>query len=154
MATAEKSSRQFLESYKPKARVLTHLLVAALVWSLVGLMLIVRGSIYAVRPYGWIGLLYCLPALILGLAKAKWILDKTAHKIINRIESRGDHKCIGGFISIKNYFLIMAMVFLGITLRTSGWFPPWVVSTVYVAIGAGLMFSSRLMWERWKLAKA
>jgi len=146
-----KSSLSFWETHKPRASKWTHLLIASLVWSIVGVVLIIRGSFYAIKPYGWIGLLYCTPALILGFVKAKWVLDKTAHKIIKRIEERGDHKCIGGFISFKNYLLIVAMIFLGITLRKSGYFPAWFVAIVYVAIGAGLLFSSRLIWMRWRL---
>ena len=40
-------------------------------------------------------------ALVLGAVKARFILDRVARKIVDRIQERGDGRCLGGFLSLR-----------------------------------------------------
>ncbi|HSR37080.1 MAG TPA: hypothetical protein VLL73_07835, partial [Desulfurivibrionaceae bacterium] len=63
-----------LGNLKPGASVATHLLVAALLWSLIGIYLIVRGVLL-----GGDGSLWPLAlAVLLGAGKSRLVLDRTA----------------------------------------------------------------------------
>jgi hypothetical protein len=120
----------WLEARKPAASVRVHVLLATLMWTIVGLFLFVRGA-------GNIGVL-----------KGRLIFDKTAERVISRILSREGDRCLGGFLSLKSWGMIVFMVFLGMSLRVSP-LPGILVWGVYVAVGTGLFFSSRLFWKEW-----
>ena len=137
----------WLEAHKPAASVRVHALLASLMWTIVGLFLFVRGadnmmSLTGVNPW-WL-----VVAAFIGVLKGWLIFDKTAVRVISRIESREGNKCLGGFLSLKSWGMILLMVFLGMSLRVSS-LPGVLVWGIYVAVGAGLFFSSRLFWREW-----
>ncbi len=96
----------------------------------------------AVNPW-WL-----IVATLIGVLKGRLIFDKTAVRVISRILSREGDRCLGGFLSLKSWGMILFMVFLGMSLRVSP-LPGILVWGVYVAVGAGLFFSSRLFWKEW-----
>jgi hypothetical protein len=137
----------WLEARKPAASVRVHVLLASLMWTIVGLFLFVRGtgnmmSLTGVNPW-WL-----VVAAFIGVLKGRLIFDKTAERVISRILSREGDRCLGGFLSLKSWGMILFMVFLGMSLRVSP-LPGVLVWGVYVAVGAGLFFSSRLFWMEW-----
>ena len=137
----------WLETHKPVAPIRVHVFLVALMWTVVGLFLFVRGadnmmSLTGVNPW-WL-----VVAAFIGVLKGWLIFDKTAVRVISRIESREENKCLGGFLSLKSWGMILFMVFLGMSLRVSP-LPGVLVWGVYVAVGAGLFFSSRLFWMEW-----
>ena len=138
----------WLEARKPVAAVRVHILLATLMWTIVGLFLFVRGACNmmslpeAVHPW-WL-----IVATFIGVLKGRLIFDKTAIRVISRILSREGDRCLGGFLSLKSWGMILFMVFLGMSLRVSP-LPGILVWGVYVAVGAGLFFSSRLFWKKW-----
>ncbi len=87
-------------------------------------------------------------AAFVGVLKGLLIFDKTAERIISRIHSRKEDRCLGGFLSLKSWGMILFMIFLGMSLRVSP-LPGVIVWGVYVSVGAGLFFSSRLFWMEW-----
>ncbi|MEN8200553.1 MAG: hypothetical protein ABFR63_10835 [Thermodesulfobacteriota bacterium] len=130
---------------KPGASRSVHLLVAALLWTGIGLLLLSRGTV-------WLNtidrLWLVLPALILGTLKSLFMLDRSARKTIHRILSFGDKRCIGGVYSIKTWILVLVMMFTGCLLRNSS-LPKEFLGLFYVSIGWGLLFSSRNAWSAW-----
>jgi hypothetical protein len=142
----------WLEHLTPRASRRQHLFLAALLWSVVGAVLflvgcrwVIAGATGATRP-----LLVAL-ALGVGLAKGRFVLDRTARRITGRILERGDDRCLGGFLSWKSWLLIAAMSASGRLLRGSH-LPPAGIGTLYAAIGTGLVFSSRIAWRQWRAA--
>ncbi len=134
----------WVEKYTPKSSILTNLLVAGLMWSFVGIFLLSRGVLNLMvidRSYLFLIIIWAL----IGLLKGRFVLDKTAVRIIDRILVRGGGKCAGGFFSPKSWGLVAAMILFGRLLRSSP-LPAGLVWGVYVAIGAGLLFSSRIFW--------
>jgi hypothetical protein len=130
---------------RPNASATIHLLVAASIWTVVGLMLIFRGTVWLKNIDSlWI----IIPALLLGTMKSLFILDRSAKKSIARIISSRDGKCIGGVYSIKTWGLVLVMMLAGCLLRNSP-LPKEFLGLFYVAIGWALVFSSRNGWIAW-----
>ena len=138
----------WLEARKPAASVRVHVLLATLMWTIVGLFLFVRGARNMMNLPGAVNPWWLIVATLIGVLKGRLIFDKTAERVISRILSREGDRCLGGFLSLKSWGMILFMVFLGMSLRVSP-LPGILVWGVYVAVGAGLFFSSRLFWKEW-----
>jgi len=132
--------------YKPGVTVRIHLLLAALIWSVVGLALLSAGFVFTLQSGR---VLYAFAGLVLGTFKAIFILDRVARKNIKRIKEFEDKVCIGSVYSWKTWLLVAAMVVLGRYLRRSV-LPGEVVGLLYAAVGWALLLASRLMWREWK----
>lgn len=137
--------RHYLERWKPAASARTHLLLAALLWTCVGTGL----SIAGIRWSASSGFLWTLILLALGvsvgLAKGRYALEKTARVSAARMASRGDGKCLGGFLSWQSWLLVLGMMAAGYLLRRSG-VPKPLLGFLYVAIGTALLRGSRVYW--------
>jgi hypothetical protein len=136
----------WLEVCKPSASVRVHVLLATLMWTIVGLFLFVRGVINMMILPETVNPLWLIVATFIGVLKGRLIFDKTAERVISRILSREGDRCLGGFLSFKSWGMILFMILLGMSLRVSP-LPGVLVWGVYVAVGAGLFFSSRLFWK-------
>ena len=135
----------WLEVCKPSASVRVHVLLATLMWTIVGLFLFVRGVINMMILPETVNPLWLIVATFIGVLKGRLIFDKTAERVISRILSRKGDRCLGGFLSFKSWGMILFMILLGMSLRVSP-LPGVLVWGIYVAVGAGLFFSSRLFW--------
>lgn len=118
--------------------------MAALLWSSIGVMLMVRGGL-AVIGSGQEWLL--VVALLAGTFKSRVILDRVAVKNIGRIIGKGEYSCLGGVYSWKTWVLVAAMIATGRLLRASA-LQVWLVGLLYVAVGWSLAWSSRKAWLR------
>lgn len=125
------------------SRRVTHY-VAALIWAVVGMVLLCRGGLF-LRASGRLWLL--LPAMALGTAKSFFMLDRTAGRNLERLSYKTDGACLGGVYSARMWGVVVAMILLGWLLRHSG-LPASVLGCIYVAIGWAMLFSSRLLWRR------
>jgi uncharacterized membrane protein YqgA involved in biofilm formation len=120
-------------------------------WSTVGFLLVLIG-IHWLLNYHWAIVL--LPAVVAAAMLKSWfILDRVARRIIDRIRSRDDHRCIGGFLSLKSWLTIAAMMMAGRLLR-GGSAPRLLVGCLYTTIGMALLLSSRHLWRGWRDARA
>lgn len=129
--------------FKPGVSLRTHHIVAASIWSGVGLMLLVRGGSYLFEAGSqWVLVL----AVVVGTFKSLFILDKSARKNLKRLSIKKDGACLGGVYSINMWLMILAMMIMGKLLRNSG-LPDVFIGGLYAAIGWALFFSSRLLWE-------
>jgi hypothetical protein len=144
--------RPTLERWKPRAAGRTQLLLAGALWSIVGGALLGFGARWTLEAFGrGPGALAISLGLAAGLFKGRFVLDKAAARIADRIEARGDGRCLGGFLSWRSWLLVALMSGAGRLLR-GGLLPHAVVGPLYAAIGAGLLFSSRIAWRRWRAA--
>ena len=149
-ATAARPSP--LQRWKPRAAGRTQLLLAAALWSCVGSALLLAGTRWSLQgagPRG--GALIIVLAAAAGLLKGRFVLDRAATRITDRIAVRGDGHCAGGFLSARSWLLVLLMSGAGRLLR-GGLLSHAVVGPLYVAIGTGLLFSSRIAWLRWRSA--
>ncbi len=141
--------KSWREHLKPRTSSRFQLLLAGLMWSVVGAGLFSFGFRWTVADSP-VSLFLPLVAggILAGAAKSKFLLDKTAHKIVARIAERGEGRCAGGFLSLRSWGLVLAMIAAGRLLRGS-LLPATILGTLYVAIGTGLLLSSRHAWWAW-----
>lgn len=136
--------KNFAELLKPGASRKTHLLIAALIWSGVGLLLMIRG----IKMYGTITAGPVVLALLAGTLKALFILDRAALRNIRRITALQDGACLGGVYSWKMWLIIGGMILAGRVLRMYGAASVY-LGLLYVAVGWGLLLASRKLWKQY-----
>ncbi len=134
-----------LSRFKPGVQRKTHLLLAACLWTMVGLFLMGRGAHWLFNADL---LILVIPALLLGLLKSHFILDKTARKSISRILLLKDGTCLGAVYSKQTWLLVVAMMTMGTLLRHSS-FPRPLLGVLYITVGSALLWSSRNGWQTW-----
>jgi hypothetical protein len=137
------------DSHKPAAPSRVHLLAAALMWTVVGASLLSVGALWSWRLDSALTPVLVVAATVVGVVKSRFVLDRAARRIVRRIRSRGDGRCLGGFLSLPTWVLVAAMAAVGRLLR-AGIVAPWVVGLLYVAVGTALLLSSRLIWQGWR----
>lgn len=88
-------------------------------------------------------------AIVVGILKSQFVLDRTANRTIERIRTRGDGRCIGGFLSVRSWAFVALMMGIGRALRASPT-PRTILGFVYVAVGLALVLASRRLWLAWR----
>lgn len=139
----------WLETYKPVASSRLQLWLAGAMWSCVGAGLFSVGIYWMLKNGDAKGFILLLIAAGLGLGKGLLVMDRTTLRNIDRVKSRGEDRCVGGFLSPRVWILVIGMMLLGRILRTIGLAKP-ILGLIYGAVGIGLLFSSRLIWRAWK----
>jgi hypothetical protein len=143
---------RWVETLKPAASRRAHLLLAAMLWTVVGGLLLYFGGRWVLRsPAAWPWLQLLLAAGV-GAFKTWLVLDRTAGRIVERIRARGDGRCIGGFVPLKTYLLIGLMAAAGRLLR-GGLVSEHVIGLIYAAVGAALLFGARNFWRAWYMER-
>jgi hypothetical protein len=130
-----------------------HLWIAAGIWTLVGAGLFVMGLVFWFHfPYlGFLDTRHLLggaAALTVGLVKGKLILDRTAGRVIERVETLQEpnpFKSVFQMFGAKTIALILAMMGIGIVLRVAG-VSFEVRGLIYIAVGIALLWSCRRYW--------
>lgn len=137
--------KKSLQKIKPGVNRRVHLLAAALLWTVVGMVLFLKG-------WGWINPAvnkwFVPAALALGTLKSIFILDRSAGRVVERIVKMRDGTCLGAVYSWKTWILVVLMMASGILLRTF-FNPGTYIGTLYCAIGWALFLSSRFAWLAW-----
>lgn len=89
-------------------------------------------------------------AVIIGVAKGKFVLSKTARRNKSRIEGIEEPLKVHHVYAKSFYFLIAGMILLGVTLRTFNEYLGGyvVVAAIYCGIGLALMVSSLTYWKQ------
>ncbi|HHB90675.1 MAG TPA: hypothetical protein ENK60_05145 [Anaerolineae bacterium] len=116
-------------------------LVAGLMWTGVGIMLLLRAwGWLSTMPIDWeFGLL--LASLILAGLFYRWMFVKTVNKNLRRLAELPDPVSLFAFNSPKGYILIIFMITLGILLRRSG-MDTRILAVVYATMGVTLSLAS------------
>jgi hypothetical protein len=141
--------RQPLDAYKPAAPARVHVLLAALMWTVVGAVLALVGGHWLLGARIAHPVLWLILAAALGGLKARFVLRRTARRVVDRIRTRGDDRCIGGFVSWRTWAFIAAMATIGYVLRHS-LLPRAIVGFIYVAVGVALLLAATSLWRAWR----
>lgn len=138
-----------VDKFTPRASPRNRILSAAIVWTGVGSFLTAKGFFLLHHSPLKLIFIYSAFGAVLGLLKSRFIFDRVAAKIITHIGRKPMPACLGGLFSFKNWALILVMILFG---RVVGSLPldQSVKSVVYVMVGSGLAYSSRLIWRAWK----
>ena len=137
----------------PAARRETLVLVAGIVWSLVGLTLVAVAAIWLTQGDSSVVLPAC-GGTVGGYLIYRFAFSHLARKNLARIYAQSPQNnkvCVFAFQNIRSYFLIVIMISLGYGLRHSG-IPKTYLATIYIAIGLALTFSSLLYYNRLRVA--
>jgi hypothetical protein len=118
-------------------------------WSLAGTGLCLAGTIWVLGAHQPYAIPVLAAAAAVGGLKARFLLRRTARRIVSRIGERGGGHCIGGFLSWKSWAMVASMVLLGRLLRMSPLPAAW-RGAIYFAIGAALLIASRVVWQAWR----
>jgi len=140
----------FLDTIKPAAPVRVHLLAAAVAWAVVGAGLLFLGARWALVSESTYVHVLLAAAVGGGWLKARFVLRRAARRSIERIRARGDGRCLGGFLPLWGWGLVLVMMGLGFALR-HGLLPHPFVGLIYVAIGTALLTGSISFWRAWYL---
>ena len=138
----------------PAASRRTLVLVAGLVWSAVGLVLIAVAIGWAARADGP-SFIYPLAGVIAGWVVYRFGFSKLAKKNRRRIfeQAPGKEKvCVFAFQNIRSYFIIVIMMAMGYTLRHLP-IEKIYLSPIYMAIGVGLFLSSLGYYQEFSLRR-
>lgn len=130
-----------------------HLWIAAAIWTFVGGGLLTMGLVFWFHfPFlGFLDRPHIMggaAALTVGLIKGKFILDKTAGRVIDRVEGLAEpnpFKSVFKMFGIKTISLILAMIGLGVVMRLAG-VSFEIRGLLYMAVGMGLLWSCRRYW--------
>jgi hypothetical protein len=137
----------------PAARRETLVLVAGIVWSLVGLTLVSVAVVWLFSSPRC-ALILALVGAIAGYAIYRFGFSHLARRNLVRIYAQAPQKdkvCVFAFQNIRSYLLIIIMMSLGYGLRHSG-MPKIYLAPIYIAIGLALMLSSLLYYNRLRVA--
>jgi len=122
--------------------------LAGTIWVLVGGMLLARSVPMveaASEQSGWTTTIISLVVgALLGAAKGRFVLSKTARRNRVRIEALQD-AYIWNVFTGKTWLLVAAMIGLGMLLRggaAAGWFSWAPIAAIYAGIGAAMLVSS------------
>jgi len=123
-------------------------MLAWLMWAVVGTVLVsfgIRWLWWTPTPSTpWLTGL----AMAIGAFKARFVLDRVAKNIVDRIRERGDGRCLGGFLSLRSWAFVAVMAGGGRILRSSH-IARSLLGILYIAVGTALLFSSRVAWRAW-----
>ncbi len=139
----------WVEKSKPAAAARVHLMLAWVLWAVVGTVLAGFGARWLWQSQTpatpWLTGL----AVAIGAFKARFVLDRVARKIVDRIRERGDGRCLGGFLSLRSWAFVAVMAGGGRVLRGSH-VALGLLGILYIAVGTALLLSSRVALRAWR----
>ena len=126
----------------PKVNKLVLILIAGVLWSSIGILLIKIAS----RWFNILNNNELIVAIIMGVtlgaAIAYFGFSNLAKKNIKRIDEYDDKVCLWAFQKWQSYLLIAFMISLGIFMRKTTLIPKPFLIPMYIGIGSALFLSS------------
>lgn len=117
------------------------LILAGIMWTGVGVMLLRYAITWLTHPLSTISILLGSLGVMISIAANRWMFSNLARKNIERILSLKDKACAFSFQAWKGYLIIAVMITSGILLRNSAIPKPY-LAVVYAAIGGALLQAS------------
>jgi hypothetical protein len=131
-----------IEQMTPRVPRIYLLLIAALVWTFAGGMLLVRGSLFLKESPQWV-FVKILGCLVGGLLFFKVMFNRISGKHVARIVNFPlERPSVFSFFNLKSYLMMAVMISGGITLRKSGIVPVEYMAIIYLTMGIPLLMSS------------
>lgn len=118
------------------------LLVAAIVWTFAGSMLIWRGFTLNqdVPAYWWVEVAL---SILSGLVFFQLLFNRISKKHVQRIQSMQEEKpSVFAFFNLKSYLMMFAMIAMGMTLRKTAIVSAEYLAVMYITMGIPLLMSS------------
>ncbi|MHB1456880.1 MAG: hypothetical protein ACYC0V_08210 [Armatimonadota bacterium] len=130
-----------------------HLLMAAIIWTMVAVMLTIRGIMWIVSNMHFHDSVifgFTLVA-IFGLLKGRFVLSGTANRMISHIENLNECSPFWKIYTPRMYWVVLLMICIGILCRLAGayWHIYWIIGYLYSVIGIALFTGSGVFWHAW-----
>lgn len=136
------SGMTFIQRITPRIARRYLYIVAALVWTFAGSMLLFRGILLFLDDE-YLLVVRMIFSLTAGILFYRFLFSKISRKHAGRIAAMQMEKpCLFSFFNIRSYILMTLMITMGISLRRSGILPPVYLSVIYVTMGIPLFISS------------
>jgi len=131
-----------LEYFTPRVSKHYLLLIAALVWTFAGGLLLSRGiALNKTLPQHWV--VELIAGLIAGLLFYRLLFKRISSKHVIRIQNLPiEQPCLFSFFNFRSYLMMFSMITLGILLRISGFASTEYLSMMYITMGIPLLMSS------------
>ncbi len=131
-----------LNTLKPSVPKRYLLLVAAVVWTFAGGMLLFRG--FSALKYNSTGILIEeAVSIVFGIVFYIFMFSRISLKHIVRMQNNPiERPCVFSFFNWRSYILMSTMISLGVTLRLTGLVPIQYLSLFYICMGTPLILSS------------
>lgn len=136
----------------PEAKRRTLVFAAGVVWSVVGLIMLVAAIRWMAPFQEQYHFLWLIGAIAAGFLIYRFGFSRLVAANISRIFSQApgkDKVCFFSFQNTKSYILILFMIALGYTLRHLP-IPKLYLAPIYAAIGLALILSSLIYYRRLK----
>lgn len=117
------------------------MLVAGLLWSVVGLALCRVAYKWFMTVGTLPGLFMAIGAVLLSVVVARFGFSRIAQNNIDRLRLLSDRSCLFAFQAWKSYLIIAIMITMGFILRHSP-VPRQYLAVIYMTIGGALFLSS------------
>ena len=131
-----------IKFFTPRVPRIYLLLIAALVWTFAGGMLLFRGSLFLKdSPHRII--LKLIGCIIGGMLFFILLFNRISGKHVDRIVNFPVARpSVFSFFNLKSYIMMAFMITSGITLRKTGVVSPEYLAIVYLTMGIPLLMSS------------
>jgi hypothetical protein len=139
--------------FVPRASRGTRLLIASLIWTSVGIGLLVTGLHWLLAHTSPLWIAAIPLAALLGAMKGNLVLRPRADANAQRILDSPDTLCIGGAFSWSSWGIALSMMLMGVLLRRSALPRTW-LGLIYTAAGAALLTASAGSWKCWLRARS
>ncbi len=130
-----------INRYKPAVTNNILVLLAGIVWTLVGIMLLFMAFSWLSPIPSPTAHMYEIAGLVFALLIHHFGFLKIAGKNLDRILALPGKRCLFAFIPWKSYLIIAVMVTMGALLRHSV-IPRQYLAVLYISIGLALVLSS------------
>jgi len=144
---ADQTTNMNIEFLTPRVSKHYLLLVAALVWTFAGGMLLFRGFTFnETLPRHWF--IELIAGIFAGLLFFRFLFNRISSKHVFRIQNLAiEHPCLFSFFNFRSYLMMFSMITLGIVLRKSGFVSPEFLSLMYITMGIPLLMSSLRFYQ-------
>ncbi len=115
--------------------------LSGIIWTVVGVMLCNLAAAWLMQTPVKSAVIFALPGLALALLIHHFGFLKLVDKNIARIMEKEGKVCIFGFQPWKSYLIILIMITMGITLRSSA-LPKQYLAIIYIGFGGAMLLSS------------
>jgi len=140
---------KLFNKFKPVISKRYLMLIAAFVWTMAGVMLLVRGTVYVLQNSNYRAI-HFLIAFLFGTGFFWALFNKISLKHINRIRNiEIENPCIFSFFNFKSYLIMAFMITVGIMLRKSSHVNKDFLYTFYVGMGIPLLISAGRFYLAW-----
>lgn len=134
--------KSILELLKPGIPKKYLLIVAAVVWTFAGIMLLSRGYVM-LEKFPYLIWLKILGSLAGGIVFYIFMFSGISMKHIKRITNLPiDKPCFFSFFNLKSYLMMIVMISAGVALRMTGIIPLEYLSLFYITMGTPLFLSA------------